>query len=101
MYVSKLNKAIITGAESALSFTISVLTILGLFVYIIYSAYGLSAFPFNFVKTRGNAARELEKLRVEEITRDEKERQLAAKYADGRPVIPSDRRLMQKLARVG
>ncbi|KAL5262476.1 hypothetical protein ACHWQZ_G008017 [Mnemiopsis leidyi] len=87
------------GVESALSFTISVLTVLGLFVYIIYSAYGLSAFPFNFVKTRGNAARELEKLRVDQIAREEKERQLAAKYADGRPVIPSDRRLLQKISR--
>ena len=89
-----------TGVESALSFTMAVLTSLGLFVYVIYSAYGLSAFPFNFIKTRGSAARELNKLRVDEITREEKERQLASKYADGRPVIPSDRRLMQKLARV-
>eukprot|EP00116_Pleurobrachia_bachei_P002227 sb/3462489/ len=85
------------GVEAALSTTISVCTIMGLFVFILYTAYGLSAFPLNFIKARGSAAKELEKLNCNRIVRDEEERLLVSKYADGRPMIPADRRRMEKL----
>jgi len=85
------------GVEAALSTTISVCTVMGLFVFILYTAYGLSAFPLNFIKARGSAAKELEKLNCNRIVRDEEERLLVSKYADGRPMIPADRRRMEKL----
>jgi len=85
------------GAESALSFTLSLLTIIGLLIMSIYAAYGLSAFPLNFIKTRGSAQGELKKLRDDQFQRDERERQIKAKYADGRDMLHSDRRIMQNL----
>ncbi|CAC5379586.1 LMBRD1 [Mytilus coruscus] len=51
------------GGEDALSFVISVLSLIGMLALITYTAYGMSALPMSLIKGQSNAKSELEKVR--------------------------------------
>ena len=48
----------------------------------------------------GSAKDELARLRDKQAAGREQERQLSAKYADGRPMVPADKKLMTSLRKV-
>ncbi|VDI67551.1 LMBR1 domain-containing protein 1 [Mytilus galloprovincialis] len=51
------------GGEDALSFVISILSLIGMLALITYTAYGMSALPMSLIKGQSNAKSELEKVR--------------------------------------
>ncbi|KAJ7341545.1 hypothetical protein JRQ81_005774 [Phrynocephalus forsythii] len=82
---------------SALSFSISSLTLIGMMAAITYTAYGMSALPLNLIKGTRNASYErLENTEdIEEV--EHSIQRIKAKCKDGRPLPSRDRRTLQQL----
>eukprot|EP00058_Branchiostoma_floridae_P008074 XP_002593562.1 hypothetical protein BRAFLDRAFT_88503 [Branchiostoma floridae] len=83
--------------EDAISFAISSLTLLGMLALITYTAYGMTALPFTWIK--GVRAAKRERLEVCEDREDLEERRnrLHVKYQDGRRMTNRDRKEMDEL----
>ncbi|XP_075720266.1 lysosomal cobalamin transport escort protein LMBD1 [Rhinoderma darwinii] len=80
-----------------LSFSISSLTLIGMFATITYTAYGMSALPLNLIKgTRNVHYERLENTEDIEEVNLEIER-LRSKCRDGRPLSSKDRKKLYKL----
>ncbi|NXW55281.1 LMBD1 protein, partial [Eurystomus gularis] len=82
---------------TALSFSISSLTVIGMLAAITYTAYGMSALPLNLIKGTTSAAYErLENTEdIEEV--EQHLLRIKSKCRDGRPLSSRDRRTMQQL----
>ncbi|XP_057274780.1 lysosomal cobalamin transport escort protein LMBD1 [Pezoporus wallicus] len=82
---------------TALSFSISSLTVIGMLAAITYTAYGMSALPLNLIKGTTSAAYErLENTEdIEEV--EQHLLRLKSKCRDGRPLSSRDRRALQQL----
>ncbi|NXK77539.1 LMBD1 protein, partial [Amazona guildingii] len=82
---------------TALSFSISSLTVIGMLAAITYTAYGMSALPLNLIKGTTSAAYE----RLENTEDIEEVEQhllgLKSKCRDGRPLSSRDRQALQQL----
>ncbi|XP_028676141.1 lysosomal cobalamin transport escort protein LMBD1 [Erpetoichthys calabaricus] len=82
---------------SALSFSISSLTLIGMLSVITYTAYGMSVLPLNLIKgTRNLAYERLENTEDLEDVENQIEK-IKSKCADGRPLSTRDRRSLHKL----
>ncbi|KFO85808.1 putative lysosomal cobalamin transporter, partial [Buceros rhinoceros silvestris] len=82
---------------TALSFSISSLTVIGMLAAITYTAYGMSALPLNLIKGTTSAAYErLENTEdIEEV--EQHLLRIKTKCRDGRPLSLRDRRAVQQL----
>ncbi|XP_067150231.1 lysosomal cobalamin transport escort protein LMBD1 isoform X6 [Apteryx mantelli] len=82
---------------TALSFSISSLTVIGMLAAITYTAYGMSALPLNLIKGTTSAAYErLENTEdIEEV--EHHILRIKSKCRDGRPLSSRDRRAVQQL----
>ncbi|NXX91407.1 LMBD1 protein, partial [Centropus bengalensis] len=82
---------------TALSFSISSLTVIGMLAAITYTAYGMSALPLNLIKGTTSAAYErLENTEdIEEV--EQHLLRIKSKCRDGRPLSSRDRRSVQQL----
>uniref|UniRef100_A0A8C9FYR6 LMBD1 n=1 Tax=Pavo cristatus TaxID=9049 RepID=A0A8C9FYR6_PAVCR len=82
---------------TALSFSISSLTVIGMLAAITYTAYGMSALPLNLIKGTTSAAYErLENTEdIEEV--EQRILRIKSKCRDGRPLSSRDRRAVQQL----
>ncbi|NWW03416.1 LMBD1 protein, partial [Oreocharis arfaki] len=82
---------------TALSFSISSLTVIGMLAAITYTAYGMSALPLNLIK--GTTSASYERLEnTEDIEEVEQHLlRIKAKCRDGRPLSSRDRRTLQQL----
>ncbi|NXX59010.1 LMBD1 protein, partial [Scopus umbretta] len=82
---------------TALSFSISSLTVIGMLAAITYTAYGMSALPLNLIKGTTSAAYErLENTEdIEEV--EQRLLRIKSKCRDGRPLSSRDRRTVQQL----
>ncbi|XP_068793584.1 lysosomal cobalamin transport escort protein LMBD1 isoform X1 [Struthio camelus] len=82
---------------TALSFSISSLTVIGMLAAITYTAYGMSALPLNLIKGTTSAAYErLENTEdIEEV--EQHILRIKSKCRDGRPLSSRDRRAVQQL----
>ncbi|NWV51619.1 LMBD1 protein, partial [Daphoenositta chrysoptera] len=82
---------------TALSFSISSLTVLGMLAAITYTAYGMSALPLNLIK--GTTSASYERLEnTEDIEEVEQHLlRIKSKCRDGRPLSSRDRRTLQQL----
>uniref|UniRef100_A0A8C4VB01 Lysosomal cobalamin transport escort protein LMBD1 n=1 Tax=Falco tinnunculus TaxID=100819 RepID=A0A8C4VB01_FALTI len=82
---------------TALSFSISSLTVIGMLAAITYTAYGMSALPLNLIKGTTTAAYErLENTEdIEEV--EQHLLRIKSKCRDGRPLSSRDRRTLQQL----
>ncbi|NWV71934.1 LMBD1 protein, partial [Malurus elegans] len=82
---------------TALSFSISSLTVIGMLAAITYTAYGMSALPLNLIKGTTSAAYErLENTEdIEEV--EQHLLRVKSKCRDGRPLSSRDRRTLQQL----
>ncbi|NXP48644.1 LMBD1 protein, partial [Heliornis fulica] len=82
---------------TALSFSISSLTVIGMLAAITYTAYGMSALPLNLIKGTTSAAYErLENTEdIEEV--EQHLLSLKSKCRDGRPLSSRHRRTVQQL----
>uniref|UniRef100_A0A8B9TG22 Lysosomal cobalamin transport escort protein LMBD1 n=1 Tax=Anas platyrhynchos TaxID=8839 RepID=A0A8B9TG22_ANAPL len=82
---------------TALSFSISSLTVIGMLAAITYTAYGMSALPLNLIKGTTSAAYErLENTEdIEEV--EQRMLRIKSKCRDGRPLSSRDRRTVQQL----
>ncbi|NWX85659.1 LMBD1 protein, partial [Nothoprocta pentlandii] len=82
---------------TALSFSISSLTVIGMLAAITYTAYGMSALPLNLIKGTTSAAYErLENTEdIEEV--EQHISRIKSKCRDGRPLSSRDRRTVQQL----
>ncbi|NXT51657.1 LMBD1 protein, partial [Pluvianellus socialis] len=82
---------------TALSFSISSLTVIGMLAAITYTAYGMSALPLNLIKGTTSAAYErLENTEdIEEV--EQHLLRIKSKCRDGRPLSSRDRRAVQQL----
>ncbi|NWW72613.1 LMBD1 protein, partial [Climacteris rufus] len=82
---------------TALSFSISSLTVIGMLAAITYTAYGMSALPLNLIKGTTSAAYErLENTEdIEEV--EQHLSRIKSKCRDGRPLSSRDRRTLQQL----
>uniref|UniRef100_A0A663NCP3 Lysosomal cobalamin transport escort protein LMBD1 n=1 Tax=Athene cunicularia TaxID=194338 RepID=A0A663NCP3_ATHCN len=82
---------------TALSFSISSLTVIGMLAAITYTAYGMSALPLNLIKGTTSAAYErLENTEdIEEV--EQHLLRIKSKCRDGRPLSSRDRRTVQQL----
>ncbi|NWV14946.1 LMBD1 protein, partial [Ptilonorhynchus violaceus] len=82
---------------TALSFSISSLTVIGMLAAITYTAYGMSALPLNLIKGTTSAAYErLENTEdIEEV--EQHLLRIKSKCRDGRPLSSRDRRTLQQL----
>ncbi|XP_051469674.1 lysosomal cobalamin transport escort protein LMBD1 isoform X2 [Apus apus] len=82
---------------TALSFSISSLTVIGMLAAITYTAYGMSALPLNLIKGTTSAAYErLENTEdIEEV--EQHLSRIKSKCRDGRPLSSRDRRTVQQL----
>ncbi|NXK19675.1 LMBD1 protein, partial [Arenaria interpres] len=82
---------------TALSFSISSLTVIGMLAAITYTAYGMSALPLNLIK--GTTSATYERLEnTEDIEEVEQHLlRIKSKCRDGRPLSSRDRRTMQQL----
>ncbi|KAM8953049.1 lysosomal cobalamin transport escort protein LMBD1 [Pelodytes ibericus] len=82
---------------TALSFSISSLTLIGMLAAITYTAYGMSALPLNLIKgTRSVHYERLENTEDIEDVEQQVER-LKSKCKDGRPLSSRDRQTLYKL----
>ncbi|KAM4607768.1 lysosomal cobalamin transport escort protein LMBD1 isoform 3-T3 [Polymixia lowei] len=82
---------------SALSFSISSLTLIGMLAVITYTAYGMSVLPLNLIKgTRSVVYERLENTEDIEDVEHQIEK-LKAKCTDGRPLSSRDRNNLQEL----
>ncbi|NXM33334.1 LMBD1 protein, partial [Oxyruncus cristatus] len=82
---------------TALSFSISSLTVIGMLAAITYTAYGMSALPLNLIKGTTSAAYErLENTEgIEEV--EQHLLRIKSKCRDGRPLSSRDRRTLKQL----
>ncbi|NXE60703.1 LMBD1 protein, partial [Calcarius ornatus] len=82
---------------TALSFSISSLTVIGMLAAITYTAYGMSALPLNLIK--GTTSASYERLEnTEDIEEVEQHLlRIKSKCRDGRPLSSRDRRTLQQL----
>ncbi|NXL00307.1 LMBD1 protein, partial [Mesembrinibis cayennensis] len=82
---------------TALAFSISSLTVIGMLAAITYTAYGMSALPLNLIKGTTSAAYErLENTEdIEEV--EQHLLRIKSKCRDGRPLSSRDRRTVQQL----
>ncbi|NWS29379.1 LMBD1 protein, partial [Polioptila caerulea] len=82
---------------TALSFSISSLTVIGMLAAITYTAYGMSALPLNLIK--GTTSASYERLEnTEDIEEVEQHLlRIKSKCRDGRPLSSKDRRTLQQL----
>ncbi|NXC82870.1 LMBD1 protein, partial [Cercotrichas coryphoeus] len=82
---------------TALSFSISSLTVIGMLAAITYTAYGMSALPLNLIK--GTTSASYERLEnTEDIEEVEQHLlRIKSKCRDGRPLSSRDRRSLQQL----
>ncbi|NXU16774.1 LMBD1 protein, partial [Pardalotus punctatus] len=82
---------------TALSFSISSLTVIGMLAAITYTAYGMSALPLNLIKGTTSAAYErLENTEdIEEV--EQHLLRIKSKCRDGRPLSSRDRQTLQQL----
>ncbi|NXG14671.1 LMBD1 protein, partial [Grallaria varia] len=82
---------------TALSFSISSLTVIGMLAAITYTAYGMSALPLNLIKGTTSAAYErLENTEdIEEV--EQHLLRIKSKCRDGRPLSSRDRRALKQL----
>ncbi|NXP00057.1 LMBD1 protein, partial [Certhia brachydactyla] len=82
---------------TALSFSISSLTVIGMLAAITYTAYGMSALPLNLIK--GTTSASYERLEnTEDIEEVEQHLfRIKSKCRDGRPLSSRDRRTLQHL----
>ncbi|NXF22361.1 LMBD1 protein, partial [Rhodinocichla rosea] len=82
---------------TALSFSISSLTVIGMLAAITYTAYGMSALPLNLIK--GTTSASYERLEnTEDIEEVEQHlMRIKSKCRDGRPLSSRDRRTLQQL----
>ncbi|NXY31040.1 LMBD1 protein, partial [Pomatorhinus ruficollis] len=82
---------------TALSFSISSLTVIGMLAAITYTAYGMSALPLNLIK--GTTSASYERLEnTEDIEEVEQHLlRIKSKCRDGRPLSSRDRRALQQL----
>ncbi|NWW89042.1 LMBD1 protein, partial [Rhynochetos jubatus] len=82
---------------TALSFSISSLTVIGMLAAITYTAYGMSALPLNLIKGTTSAAYErLENTEdIEEV--EQHLLRIKSKCRDGRPLSSRDRRTVRQL----
>ncbi|XP_074093399.1 lysosomal cobalamin transport escort protein LMBD1 isoform X2 [Macrotis lagotis] len=80
---------------TALSFSISSLTLIGMLAAITYTAYGMSALPLNLIKgTRSAAYERLENTEdIEEV--EQHIQRIKSKNKDGRPLPSKDRRALK------
>ncbi|XP_067677707.1 probable lysosomal cobalamin transporter [Haliotis asinina] len=72
------------GLEDSLSFIISVLSLLGMMAFIMYTAYGMSALPIDLIKGRLSARKEkmqVHSQREERIERAERRQAIKEKYS--------------------
>eukprot|EP01091_Cochliopodium_minus_P010736 TRINITY_DN2916_c0_g1_i1.p1 TRINITY_DN2916_c0_g1~~TRINITY_DN2916_c0_g1_i1.p1 ORF type:complete len:445 (-),score=91.87 TRINITY_DN2916_c0_g1_i1:43-1377(-) len=70
--------------QAAIEFALSCLALLGYVMWISYAAYGLSAFPFSFLKRGKRLEEEKEELHSEIVVSREKKNLLKQKYLSGR-----------------
>uniref|UniRef100_A0A803W4K4 Lysosomal cobalamin transport escort protein LMBD1 n=1 Tax=Ficedula albicollis TaxID=59894 RepID=A0A803W4K4_FICAL len=82
---------------TALSFSISSLTVIGMLAAITYTAYGMSALPLNLIK--GTTSASYERLEnTEDIEEVEQHLlRIKSKCGDGRPLSSRDRRTLHQL----
>ncbi|NWW28416.1 LMBD1 protein, partial [Falcunculus frontatus] len=82
---------------TALSFSISSLTVIGMLAAITYTAYGMSALPLNLIK--GTTSASYERLENTEDIEEVEQRllRIKSKCRDGRPLSSRDRRTLQQL----
>ncbi|NWR10290.1 LMBD1 protein, partial [Paradoxornis webbianus] len=82
---------------TALSFSISSLTVIGMLAAITYTAYGMSALPLNLIK--GTTSASYERLEnTEDIEEVEQHLlRIKSKCRDGRPLSSRDRQTLQRL----
>ncbi|CAH1773431.1 unnamed protein product, partial [Owenia fusiformis] len=79
------------NGEDALSFVISCLTLIGLLLLIIYTAYGMSAWPIDLLKGTQSASSERMRVIDERTTNRTKIEAIRNKYSNGRPMRQRDR----------
>jgi len=70
-------------AESAIAFSISILTLLGFLIWITYMAYGLSAFPIGVIKGRKHLAEDASALNSDLEQTRSKMNGIRSKYLSG------------------
>ncbi|NXK31099.1 LMBD1 protein, partial [Piprites chloris] len=82
---------------TALSFSISSLTVIGMLAAITYTAYGMSALPLNLIK--GTTSATYERLENTEGIEEVEQRllRIKSKCRDGRPLSSRDRRTLKQL----
>ena len=88
------------GAEKSLSFVIAALTLVGMLIYISYTAYGLSALPLAFIK--GNQSVESQRDDIESRLGEIRERMRAinGRYTStNRKITKRDKKMLDDLAR--
>ncbi|RUS22141.1 hypothetical protein BC937DRAFT_90224 [Endogone sp. FLAS-F59071] len=84
--------------EKALSFVIAVLILLGLVIFICYTAPGLSLLPFGLIKGRTKLEEENADLSVQIAVCREKQRAITVKYAHSpADITTKDRKLLEYL----
>ena len=70
-------------AEDALSFVISVLSLIGMLSLITYTAYGMSALPMSLIKGHSSAKTELERIRQKQTENKARIQAMRDKYGSG------------------
>lgn len=83
--------------EDALSFVLSVLSLIGMVILIINTGYGISALPFSLVRGFQNIQFEHEECANRQITVQAKINAIKDKYRNGRLMASHDRRAMEAL----
>ncbi|XP_066272446.1 probable lysosomal cobalamin transporter [Branchiostoma lanceolatum] len=83
--------------EDAISFAISSLTLLGMLALITYTAYGMTALPFTWIKGVRAAKRERLEVCEDREELEERRNRIHVKYQDGRRMTSRDRREMDDL----
>jgi len=92
------------AGDSAILFAIGGLTCVGILFWIVYTAYGMAAFPFALLKGRRSAAQQRYAIELDIAALREKHRQLQQKYGRQGALDPSkmsakDRRTLQQITR--
>ncbi|XP_013380006.1 probable lysosomal cobalamin transporter [Lingula anatina] len=83
--------------EDALSFLICSLTLIGLLGLMIYTAYGMTAWPVNLIRGTRGASTELSEVSMNRARRSDQIEAIRNKYGAGRRISARDRRQIESL----
>ncbi|TPX50195.1 hypothetical protein SeLEV6574_g01049 [Synchytrium endobioticum] len=89
-----------SGAEKSLSFVIAALILFGMLIYISYTAYGLSALPFYFLKGTQSAESQRGDIESRLVEIRERTRAINGRYTStNRTITKRDKKMLEDLAR--